>query len=165
MTNCPLRCTFCEVCLCEISCTCKNFAIGFTFCVHSHLSILNSNKYLKDENNLDDTNDSDCTIEEDKKVLNLEPNFENDFSLDDLINIEEKEDDQKLLNQLKDLNQEVGQLITNPNLKLDKLKFNSARLHLNNLKTILNTNISCNLIDFIKSPSKKIKMNKQNRKF
>jgi hypothetical protein len=38
--KCPLKCLFCDVCLCEVFCTCKDFCLDYNFCIHQHIAIL-----------------------------------------------------------------------------------------------------------------------------
>jgi hypothetical protein len=76
-----------------------------------------------------------------------------------------EENESQMINDLRykvnDLNNELNK----PDLKMDRFKYSNIKRLLNDAKTAITTNLKTKLDDFIKSPSKKMKMDKQNRKY
>lgn len=152
LNNCPLRCSFCGICLCELVCTCREFCMNFNFCLHSHLVGLKIREKNKPEKLIQVHKHS--VIEDFDELPGYSPRKE--VPLESDFNFRER-----LLDQLE----EVRSLLSDCNLKIDNLKFNNIKRLLNECKTNIQQKVNTSLIDFINSPSKKVKMFHQERKY
>lgn len=168
--DCKLKCVWClNKCICSVFCDCKENSIEYHFCVHSHLAL----QYLKRSNDLKgeinyEGEDEDLSTEDENETN--EEIYDND---DYVFEYEVVEEDKNHNNEERG-ESEMKMILLNKfvaikdefdkdEFKINEFKFRIVNRSLNDLSTAIKQDVDQDLMDFIKSPSKKIKMINQKR--